>query len=181
MYAIRSYYEILDLAGVISGCRSYLAVRGGLELPRTLGSRATFALGQLGGLQGRCLRLGDQLPLGQAVAGPVPAVRLPAALMPGFGKLPAPGEAWQIGVLHGPHGAPDYFTPEYLETFFASDWQVHYQSNRLGVRLSGPKPQWSRQDGGEAGLHPSNIHDCQYAIGSINFTGDSPVILAHDA
>lgn len=37
-----------------------------------------------------------------------------------------------------------------------------------------------RSDGGEAGLHPSNIHDCEYAIGSINFTGDMPVILTCD-
>ena len=45
----------------------------------------------------------------------------------------------------------------------------------VGVRLVGPKPQWARQDGGEAGLHPSNVHDCEYAIGAINFTGDFPV------
>jgi len=172
--------QTLDLGTVTAGCRSYLAVRGGLATPEYLGSRATFALGQLGGVQGRCLQAGDQLPLGQAVAGPVPTAPLAAQLQPGFGCLPQAGACWQIGVLHGPHGAPDFFTPEYLATFFASDWQVHYQSNRLGVRLSGPKPQWSRQDGGEAGLHPSNIHDCQYAIGSINFTGDSPVILGPD-
>ncbi|WP_313494282.1 carboxyltransferase domain-containing protein, partial [Achromobacter animicus] len=64
--------------------------------------------------------------------------------------------------------------------FFAADWEVHYNSNRLGVRLIGPKPTWARENGGEAGLHPSNIHDCEYAIGSINFTGDSPVILTRD-
>jgi urea carboxylase len=57
---------------------------------------------------------------------------------------------------------------------------VHYNSNRLGIRLIGPKPTWARSDGGEAGLHPSNIHDCEYAIGSINFTGDMPVILTRD-
>ncbi|MDP3368132.1 MAG: carboxyltransferase domain-containing protein, partial [Pseudomonas sp.] len=50
----------------------------------------------------------------------------------------------------------------------------------LGVRLSGPKPSWARADGGEAGLHPSNVHDCEYAIGAINFTGDFPVILTKD-
>jgi urea carboxylase len=47
-------------------------------------------------------------------------------------------------------------------------------------RLDGPKPQWARQDGGEAGLHPSNIHDNAYAIGSLDFTGDMPVILGPD-
>jgi len=57
---------------------------------------------------------------------------------------------------------------------------VHYNSSRTGVRLIGPKPRWARADGGEAGLHPSNIHDNAYAIGSIDFTGDMPVILGPD-
>ena len=56
-----------------------------------------------------------------------------------------------------------------LQTFFAIDWEVHYNSSRTGVRLIGPKPQWARSDGGEAGLHPSNIHDNAYAIGSGRF------------
>ena len=94
--------------------------------------------------------------------------------------MPVYGDLWNIGVLYGPHGAPDFFTKESIDTFFAAEWQVHYNSNRLGVRLVGPKPQWARQDGGEAGLHPSNVHDCEYAIGAINFTGDFPVILTRD-
>jgi urea carboxylase len=48
------------------------------------------------------------------------------------------------------------------------------------VRLLGPKPTWARSDGGEAGLHPSNIHDNAYAIGAVDFTGDMPVILGPD-
>jgi len=68
-----------------------------------------------------------------------------------------------------------------MEEFFKPDvWKVHFNSNRLGIRLVGPKPEWTRLDGGEAGLHPSNIHDNEYAIGSINFTGDTPVILGLD-
>jgi urea carboxylase len=59
-------------------------------------------------------------------------------------------------------------------------WKVHYNSNRTGVRLIGPKPQWARNDGGEAGLHPSNIHDNPYAIGAVDFTGDMPIILGPD-
>jgi urea carboxylase len=57
---------------------------------------------------------------------------------------------------------------------------VHHNSSRTGVRLIGPKPRWARPDGGEAGLHPSNIHDNAYAIGTIDFTGDMPVILGPD-
>jgi urea carboxylase len=87
---------------------------------------------------------------------------------------------WEIGVLYGPHGAPDFFAPEYIDTFFSADWEVHYNSNPTGIRLIGPKPVWARTDGGEAGLHPSNIHDNAYAIGAIDFTGDMPVILGPD-
>lgn len=48
------------------------------------------------------------------------------------------------------------------------------------MRLIGPKPEWVRDSGGEAGLHPSNIHDNPYAIGAVDFTGDMPVILGPD-
>ncbi len=83
-------------------------------------------------------------------------------------------------MLYGPHGAPDFFTEEDIQTLFAIDWKVHYNSSRSGVRLIGPKPHWARSDGGEAGLHPSNIHDNAYALGTVDFTGDMPVILGPD-
>ena len=67
-----------------------------------------------------------------------------------------------------------------IATCFATAWKVHYNSSRTGVRLIGPKPRWARPDGGEAGLHPSNIHDNAYAIGTVDFTGDMPIILGPD-
>ncbi|KAK4073255.1 uncharacterized protein Triagg1_5535 [Trichoderma aggressivum f. europaeum] len=90
------------------------------------------------------------------------------------------GRSWRIRVLPGPHGAPDYFTHDGLVKLFYSTWKVHQNSNRLGIRLSGPKPEWARDSGGEAGLHPSNIHDGPYSIGSVSFTGDEAVILGCD-
>ena len=90
-----------------------------------------------------------------------------------------PGK-WNVGVIYGPHGAPDFFTTEYLETFLQTDWEVHFNSARTGIRLIGPKPGWARSDGGEAGLHPSNIHDTPYAVGAVDFTGDMPIILGPD-
>jgi urea carboxylase len=166
--------QVLTIGRATKGCRSYLAVRGGFDVPLYLGSRATFVLGQFGGHAGRTLRMGDMLPLGRPAAiAPAPGAA-PAALVPSYTT------EWEVGVLYGPHGAPDFFTPESIETFFAASWEVHYNSNRLGIRLIGPKPSWTRSDGGEAGLHPSNVHDCEYAIGSVNFTGDMPVILTRD-
>jgi urea carboxylase len=63
--------------------------------------------------------------------------------------------------------------------FFTTDWKVHYNSSRTGIRLIGPKPKWAARTVGRR-LHPSNIHDNAYAIGAVDFTGDMPVILAVD-
>ena len=172
--------EVLRLGSVVgAGSRAYLAFRGGLDVPPYLGSRATFTLGLFGGHEGRSLRSGDVLPVGDladgagarraAVPGP-----LPAALVP-----PLSNDV-TLAVLYGPQGAPDFFTSGDIEAFFGATWTVHHNSSRTGVRLLGPKPTWARADGGEAGLHPSNIHDNAYAIGTIDFTGDMPVILGPD-
>ena len=155
------------------GARAYLAVRGGLDVPASFGSRATFMLGGFGGHGGRALRAADVLRLGQVAPVAAPVEQVAAA-------LPAYPERWEIAVLYGPHGAPDFFTEGDIETFFATDWRVHYNSDRTGVRLIGPRPVWARQDGGEAGLHPSNIHDNAYAVGTVDFTGDMPIILGPD-
>ncbi|WP_122723414.1 urea carboxylase [Pseudomonas viridiflava] len=156
-----------------AGVRSYLCVRGGLDVPDYLGSKSTFTLGQFGGHGGRALRAGDVLHIARLVdrtAGQKIADE----------QLDALQDVRQIRVIYGPHAAPEYFTESYIETFFATDWEVHFNSSRTGVRLIGPKPEWVRADGGEAGLHPSNIHDNPYAIGAVDFTGDMPVILGPD-
>ena len=156
-----------------TGARSYLSLRGGVQVPDYLGSKSTFTLGQFGGHGGRALRAGDVLHI-PALTDRQAGAQLPADLC---SALPAVRE---IRVIYGPHGAPEYFTPAYIETFFATDWEVHFNSSRTGVRLIGPKPEWVRDSGGEAGLHPSNIHDNPYAIGAVDFTGDMPVILGPD-
>ena len=168
----------LAIGKVTTGMRAYLLLRGGIDCPRYLGSRATFTLGQFGGHNGRALMAGDMLPL--PAPDPIEPRRLDDALIPVFGVPGQNGRHWEIAVLYGPHGAPDFFTDDDIATFFAHDWEVHYNSNRTGVRLIGPRPKWARADGGEAGLHPSNIHDNAYAFGAINFTGDLPVILGPD-
>ncbi|MEO8373714.1 MAG: urea carboxylase [Sphingomonas bacterium] len=152
------------------GMRGYLLVAGGFDIAPYLGSRSTFELGQFGGHAARRLLAGDTLHLaGEATAEPLPSVQLPEL-----------STDWTIRVLYGPHGAPDFFTDDDIDVIVAAEWQVHYNSNRTGVRLVGPKPRWARADGGEAGLHPSNIHDNAYAIGAVDFTGDMPIILGPD-
>ena len=171
--------SLLELGSVTgSGSRGYLSVLGGFDVPDYLGSRSTFILGRFGGHCGRALRAGDILHV--ALHGQEPYGESPArqALHPAL--IPQYGPEWEIGVLYGPHGAPDFFTAEDIEMFFSTSWKVHYNSDRTGVRLIGPKPIWARKDGGEAGLHPSNIHDNAYAVGTVDFTGDMPVILGPD-
>jgi len=154
------------------GFRTYLAVRGGFDVPEYLGSRSTFTLGQFGGHAGRTLVPGDVLHIDTMIDGGVAEAQAQ--------PVRAFSNRWEIGVLYGPHGAPDFFTDGDIETFFKTEWEIHFNSNRTGIRLIGPKPQWARTDGGEAGLHPSNIHDNAYAIGAVDFTGDMPVILGPD-
>jgi urea carboxylase len=148
-----------------------LCVRGGLDVALYLGSRSTFTLGQFGGHGGRAIRAGDVLhlyPLQDTQAG--------AALA----NVPKLESVRTIRVIYGPHGAPEYFSARYIEQFLDTEWEIHFNSSRTGVRLIGPKPEWAREDGGEAGLHPSNIHDNPYAVGAVDFTGDMPVILGPD-
>jgi len=156
-----------------AGARTYIAIAGGIDAPRFLGSRGTFMLGKFGGHAGRALCAGDVIHLLGAGA-TQPERRLPAGLTPVYARH------WEIGILYGPHTAPEFFTAGDIEMLFSTEWRVHYQSDRTGVRLVGPKPEWARKDGGEAGLHPSNIHDNAYAIGSIDFTGDMPILLGPD-
>ncbi|MDX1824622.1 MAG: 5-oxoprolinase/urea amidolyase family protein, partial [Thiohalomonadales bacterium] len=157
-----------------AGNRSYLAVKGGFDVPSYMGSMTTFTLGQFGGHAGRALHAGDVLRLHHSSRIDDSCHAAPRELIPEY------GQHWDIKVMYGPHGAPDFFTDEDIATFFNTDYEVHYNSSRTGVRLIGPKPQWAREDGGEAGLHPSNLHDNAYAIGTIDFTGDMPIILGPD-
>jgi urea carboxylase len=156
------------------GLRCYLAVRGGFDVPSYLGSAATFTLGGFGGHGGRALRAGDVLHIAE-----VPANAGAPQPVPPTEQTPLT-DAWRIGVLEGPHGAPEFFTGADIDMIFATDWRVHHNSSRTGVRLVGPKPGWARPDGGEAGLHPSNIHDTPYAVGAVDFTGDMPILLGPD-
>ena len=163
--------DILEFKKVIGeGNRTYLAIAGGFDTATYLGSASTFTLGEFGGHGGRALKAGDVLsfnPSKKEIYTPLE-------------ETPTLSKEWEIGVVYGPHGSPDFFTNSDIKEFFEASWEVHFNSSRTGVRLIGPAPSWARNDGGEAGLHPSNIHDNAYAFGTIDFTGDMPVILGPD-
>lgn len=165
-------HQVLSLQEAKEGMRSYLLVAGGLDLPKYLGSASTFTLGGFGGHNGRPLRTGDVL-----------RVHTSEPVAPRFLEVAAQQKytnQWEIGVIAGPHCTEEYLEADYLEELLATTFEVHFNSSRTGVRLIGPTPKWARKDGGEAGLHPSNIHDNAYAVGTLDLTGDMPILLGPD-
>ncbi len=120
--------DTLTMGSAREGMRTYLAVAGGFDLPLVMGSLSTNLKCALGGFRGRKLRQGDVLPLN----GPVPPY-IPRKLAP---ENRYPGQIL-LRVLPGPQD--DAFTPEGLETFFGSEYTVTNQSDRMGLRLQGPK------------------------------------------
>ena len=164
--------DVLRIGRVSDGVRAYLLIAGGLDVPEVMGSAATFTLGGIGGLNGRPLAPGDVLRIASARSSSV-AMGTP----PDWTK---PSARHVLRVTMGPHCTEDFITPTGVRELLDAEWTVHYHSNRTGVRLVGPRPDWARADGGDAGLHPSNIHDNAYAFGTIDLTGDMPVILGPD-
>lgn len=155
------------------GFRCYLAVRGGIEAPKYLGSRSAFVSGGIGGINGKAISKGDRLE----TASDTETKKIPDCGLKCEVQFP---EQWVIGAIPGPHSCPDYILKEYQNTFFGSEFKVNSNSNRMGIRLDGPKPLFARKDGGAGGSHPSNIVDSPYPMGAITLSGDTPIILCAD-
>jgi antagonist of KipI len=114
------------------GARAYLAVAGGIAIPPTLGSRSTHLISALGGFEGRALRAGDRLPLGD----PAHAPRRTAPAL-GESLVPLPDHHARIRVLPGPQA--DYFAPDAFDLLQSKPYVVGQNSDRMGFRLSGPR------------------------------------------
>lgn len=168
-----SAMQVLKFQDCKVGMRTYLLVAGGFDMPKIMGSSSTFIDGKFGGHNGRALRTGDVLNITEhCVIDSIESI--PEKYRP---KLT---NEWTIGVIPGPQPTPEYLKPEYLKTLTEFEYEVNFNSARTGIRLNGPIPQWVREDGGEAGLHPSNIHDNAYAIGTLDLTGDQSILLGPD-
>lgn len=165
--------QILKFGTCKNGMRSYLLVAGGFDMPKIMGSSSTFIDGKFGGHGGRILRSGDVLKVNKNCL--IDSIES----MPDKYR-PVITNQWTIGVIPGPQPTDEYLKPEYLDTLTSSEYEVNFNSARTGIRLNGPIPQWVREDGGEAGLHPSNIHDNAYAVGAIDLTGDQSILLGPD-
>ena len=120
--------DVLRLGPARAGVRAYVAVAGGLDTPRVLGSRSTYVRGRLGGLGGRALRKGDRLPLG------APAPARPRRLR--AGRAPAYGTEAEVAVTLGPQD--DRFTAAGIAALLEGPYELLPQSDRMGARLKGP-------------------------------------------
>ncbi|SDC77797.1 5-oxoprolinase subunit C family protein [Paraburkholderia lycopersici] len=161
------------------GARAYLAIAGGIDVPAVLGSRSTYTLGAVGGLDGRRLQKGDRLTTG-AIGATGTAARegaeLPAALR---AKLDT---AVELRVLTGLYHYR--LTSESAQTFFDDEWTVAPEADRIGYRYKNGRPLhfMDREQPFGAGADPSNIVDACYPIGSIQVpAGLEPIILHRDA
>ena len=121
---------LLGFGAAAKGCRTYLAIRGGIDVPAVLGSRSTDLRAAVGGLEGRALRKGDALPVGPAGAASLAPRALPREL------LPVPGGEVPLRVLLGPQD--DLFLDEGLRAFLGSPYEVSNRNDRMGYQLEGP-------------------------------------------
>jgi antagonist of KipI len=113
------------------GARAYLAIAGGLAVPPTFGSRSTHLISAMGGVDGRALRAGDRLPLGDTSR----ASRSAAALSQPL--VPLPDHHARLRVLPGPQA--EYFAAEALDLLQSQPYVVGQNSDRMGFRLEGPR------------------------------------------
>ena len=123
--------DVLGFQMASAGCRAYLAVAGGIDVPLALGSRATYLRGRLGGLGGRGLQKGDALPVGA----PPPGAREGRTVLPALRPV-YPAER-ECRVILGPQD--DRFTPEGIRAFLEGPYDVTPQADRMGYRLKGPE------------------------------------------
>jgi 5-oxoprolinase (ATP-hydrolysing) subunit C len=172
-HRVRPGSELRVGIAATTGFRVYLAVAGGIDVPSLFGSRATYTMGGLGGLEGRALRAGDRLTLG-ATDGGRPGRRFRDEARPQYSR------EWEIEAVVGPQAAPDFLTEDDVSDLFGRLWKVDRNADRTGIRLESHQFAWARSGGGVAGGHPSNILDNPYPVGAVNVNGNLPVILGPD-
>ncbi len=153
--------QLLSFSQLRKGCRSYLAVAGGIRVPEVMKSASTCVRAGIGGLNGRPLRKGDILRADVAFTR---TAQIPAKYIPTYSN------ALALRVILGPQD--DYFTKDGISTFLNSEYTVSAQADRMGYRLEGPVIQHS----GGADIVSDGI-----PLGAIQVPGDGlPIILLVD-
>ena len=168
--------QILTFDFLQAGARAYIAISGGINTPPMLGSRSTYAIGALGGLDGRAIQPGDTLPIGSGKTSVTEGRSVPKALR----RLPK--SPTELRVLPGLYW--HRITEDAQAGFFADTWKVANEADRMGYRFQGGRKLEfvDREQPFGAGADPSNITDACYPYGSIQVpSGTEPIILHRDA
>ena len=154
--------KVLRIGGARDAVWGYLAVSGGVQVPREFGSRSTHSRASIGGLDGRPLAAGDELPLNPADDGQGGERTI----------LPSPVAADDpVRVVLGPQD--NYFTPAGIRTFLSNEYVVTWQCDRMGYRLEGPPLEHARG---------FNIVSDGLLPGSIQVPGSGhPIVMLRDA
>ena len=138
--------SVLDFGNSVAGCRAYLAIQGGFDVPVVMGSRSTYDSARMGGLDGRALRQGDVLPLGNAKTFSYPGLARQLALS----KRSFAAPKWAVNqhieklgrspqivrILAGRHW--DAFPRPARDALTTHEFRIASDSNRMGCRLEGP-------------------------------------------
>jgi urea carboxylase len=173
-FAVRPGQE-LALSFARLGARAYIAVSGGIDTPRWLGSRSTFHKAGVGGLDGHALKAGQDVPVGRGVGRA--GVRIPEIRRPSLSR----NKTWVIEAVRGPND--DWVDDAAHDRFVTSVWKLSGKSDRTGFRLEGPEWTFTAKaldKAPEHGADPSNIIDQGYPLGAVNLSGQTPIILVQD-
>lgn len=168
--------QVLSFDFLRSGARGYIAISGGIDTPPALGSRSTYPIGALGGIDGRAVQAGDVLPIGSENRPVLEGRMITPELRRG------PGTPAELRVLPGLYW--HRITDTSGNRFFDETWKVASEADRMGYRFQGGTPLEfvDREPPFGAGSDPSNITDACYPYGSIQVpSGTEPIILHRDA
>jgi biotin-dependent carboxylase-like uncharacterized protein len=168
--------QVLSFDFLKKGARTYIAIAGGIDVPVVLGSRSTYALGALGGHEGRKLQSGDELKTAAAAS----LAKAGRSVAENLRRLP--GTSVELRTLPGLYW--HRITDESGRSFFEDSWKVAPEADRIGYRFRGGRPLQfvPRQQPFGAGSDPSNIVDACYPYGSVQVPGGTePIVLHRDA
>lgn len=158
---------LLELPAAKSGARAYIAFVGGLEAELKMGSRSTYVKAGIGGVQGRPVRDGDTIAL--------PA---PSNFLPNWPQRFAPSDFGvsysaqpTVRVTLGPQD--ELFTEKGKADFFADDYVLTAENDRMGFRFTGPEIEYARENTG-------NIISDGICFGSVQVTNGQPIVMMAD-
>ncbi|AHG02931.1 allophanate hydrolase [Halobacterium sp. DL1] len=167
--------DVLSFQFATEGVRSYLAVAGGIDVPKVMESRSTYTLIGIGGHEGRDLDEGDTLPVGSANGNATVGAAVDDSYVPDYANNDT------IRVVMG---LCDYrLTDEGRDELLGAEWKISDEADRVGCRLTGPDIEGMFEERDQpfgAGPDPTNVVDLGYPVGSIQMAGQ-PIILMRDA